>query len=520
MPVKYRIHPAIGVARVGDSPDDFYIGPEAPGILPLLKKPGDTSRKPGKHKDQQQRIKRQGARFRIYEYTEDAAGAVTKVREITTAEAQIEWEVRLANGKAAAPKFHGGGRRNEGRPKTELIIDSGAQRIGGVNQAMKQLGGKFMKTVDVKLGDLLTDDAGRLIVLGGHGQSQSPSGSELPDFADNDGWCDDSADGPVRAKIRLNGSTTTVTADSAWVIVAPPDFAPPIENVITLYDVVYNAMARFDPSLAVSETSKVSFTKDIYPILRRTANIHWVSKVAARFHGVGRPGHFISRVKELSGQNPTSSPTPDDIFQALRNPKGGGGDMPKLPTQAINEAPGISLTEVQYNRMERWAQGKFDADWPGTEPLSAPFDKLPEKERPQALDRAALEACVGGPFFPGIEASRVMLDEKTYDKKRPFRINAKLPPGSLTAGMAVPWQADFLDCTIQEGADWWPGQRPNQVRRGQEPHADWTPPEWEHKQMVEGWAQLGFIIARKVGKKVEYVEDERSLKPSARLVRK
>jgi hypothetical protein len=25
MPVKYRIHPAIGIARVGDSPDDYFI---------------------------------------------------------------------------------------------------------------------------------------------------------------------------------------------------------------------------------------------------------------------------------------------------------------------------------------------------------------------------------------------------------------------------------------------------------------------------------------------------------------
>jgi hypothetical protein len=523
MPVKYRIHPAIGIARIGDSPDDFFIGPEAPGILPTLKKPGDASAQLGKYKDPQQRIKRQGARFRVYEYTEDATGAVTKVREITAVAAQIEWEVQLANRKAAAPKLQGGSRRNEGKPEADLVIDAGAQRISGANQPMKKLGGKFMKTVDVKLGDLLTDDAGRLIVLGGHGHSQSPSGNELPDFADNDGWCDDSADGSVRAKIRLNGSATTVTADSAWVIVAPPDFAPPIENVITLYDVVYNVMAKFDPKLAVSDTTKVSFTRDIYPILRRVSNMHWVSDVAASHHGEGNFDHFTSRVKELASKDQSSENARKRIFEALRNPQTGIGTMPKLPPLAIKEkAPGLSLTDAQYKRMERWANGKFDADWPGAEPVPTPFDKLPEKERPQALDRAALEACVGGPFFPGIEASRVMLDEKTYDKKRPFRIriNAKLPPGALTAGMAVPWQADFMDCTIEQGCDWWPGQRPNQVRRGGDREAEWVPPEWVdennphvgHKHMVDGWAQLGFVVEKKTGDKVEYVEDERSLK--------
>src|SRR3954471_4473542 len=81
MPVKYRIHPAIGIARVGDSPDDFFVGPEAPGISPELQKPGAPSARPGKYKDQQHRIKRQGARFRIYAYTEDAGGATTAIRE-------------------------------------------------------------------------------------------------------------------------------------------------------------------------------------------------------------------------------------------------------------------------------------------------------------------------------------------------------------------------------------------------------------------------------------------------------
>ena len=101
-------------------------------------------------------------------------------------------------------------------------------------------------------------------------------------FANNDGWCDDTSDGPVRAKVTLKGGAQTVEADSAWVLVAPPDFAPPIENVVTLYDVVYDQTARVaDPSLAVTDTSKVSFTKDIYPLLRRVSMLRWVSGVAA-----------------------------------------------------------------------------------------------------------------------------------------------------------------------------------------------------------------------------------------------
>jgi hypothetical protein len=46
------------------------------------------------------------------------------------------------------------------------------------------------------------------------------------------------------------------------------------ENVITMYDVVYAMTAKVaDKSLKVTATSKVSFTKDIYPLLRRDLKI-------------------------------------------------------------------------------------------------------------------------------------------------------------------------------------------------------------------------------------------------------
>lgn len=174
-------------------------------------------------------------------------------------------------------------------PESKLIIDAGAQRITGVKQSMKRLRGRFMDAVDVALGDLLTDDAGRLVILGGFGKSQSqPPGRNLDHFANNEGWCDDTSDGPVRA--RLSGSAETIEADSAWVIVTPPDFAPPIENVVTLYDVVYAMMAKLiDASLNVTDASRVSFTKDIYPILRRVSKLRWVSPDAARGHPEAGP---------------------------------------------------------------------------------------------------------------------------------------------------------------------------------------------------------------------------------------
>ena len=89
-----KIYPAIGIARVGNSPTEFFIGPE---------RVGETSSPEGGYKDAQGRVKRQAARFRIFGY--DAHGQV--VQEITHKDATITWTVHLANKKAAWKQFDG-----------------------------------------------------------------------------------------------------------------------------------------------------------------------------------------------------------------------------------------------------------------------------------------------------------------------------------------------------------------------------------------------------------------------------
>src|ERR1041384_2805578 len=89
-----KIHPAIGIARVGNSPSDFFIGPESPGNRRPLR---------GGYKDSHGRIKRQAARFRLFGY--DKRGKL--LGEITTANANIQWTVHLANKKAAWRQFRG-----------------------------------------------------------------------------------------------------------------------------------------------------------------------------------------------------------------------------------------------------------------------------------------------------------------------------------------------------------------------------------------------------------------------------
>jgi hypothetical protein len=512
VPNIYRIHPAIGIARVGDSTDEYFVGPEAPGFPPSLNRPDAPHDPNAGYKDDRGRIKRQGARFRIYEHTFDDAGALIQAREITAADAQIEWEVHLANRKAAAPNFQALGRRNKGEDESRLIIDAGPQKISGAGQDMKRLQGRFMD-VDVPLGDLLTDGAGRLIVLGGFGKSQSPSGRDLHNFADNDGWCDDVSDGPVRATIQLNSGAETVEAEPARVIVTPPDFAPPIENMVTLFDVVYNIATKLHPLLAAQEDGRtLSFASDVYPILRRPPHMHWVSDSGTRGHGPGRGGHFLTDSQmQLLSSNDKSPNSPafnrrNTVFLRLRRPLelgGDRGDMPRLPGgDAL-----VTLTEVQYKLMAKWASGEFEADWAGQPPKLPALDDIPIQDQPGALDRAALESCAGGGFFPGIEAGRLMRELSTYDKNQPLRISRQLAAGALTAGMAIPWQADFRACDDKGLSDWWPGQRPVEVFRSQR-QVDWVPSGWRFSDMAEKWSRLGFVVKEQGTDR--YVEDERS----------
>src|SRR4051794_26048895 len=92
--VSARIHPAIGIARVGNAPrpDDYFVGVEVP--YPVAPPAGG-------YRDQQGRLKRQGARFPIYGF--DSDGNV--VAELTDNIALIEWHVHVANKKAAWYNF-------------------------------------------------------------------------------------------------------------------------------------------------------------------------------------------------------------------------------------------------------------------------------------------------------------------------------------------------------------------------------------------------------------------------------
>jgi hypothetical protein len=288
--------------------------------------------------------------------------------------------------------------------------------------------------------------------------------------------------------------------------VTPPKYAPEINSMMTLYDQALNAASVLDPAIV---PSSVSFTANVYPILQRVCDLQWVNATARGAHGHGAAQHFVDaaeRLTILADPGPQAAAERRSIFDKIvppRTPAGQAGRrMPVLNDGLDPEDPSrsieASLTALQYERMRKWALGSFAADWPGSVPEAIPFELVPIEQQPAALDQAALDFCIGGPFFPGIEAGYLLARADTY--RAPFRIQETFEPGALTANMALPWQADFLACNDE----WWPAQRPNQVVHNGA-SVEWVPPSFQYLDMVDRWDQLGFVVRDGDG----FVEKER-----------
>ncbi|MGX1886947.1 LodA/GoxA family CTQ-dependent oxidase [Streptomyces sp. NPDC055287] len=515
-----EIHPTIGVARLGNSPDGFFIGPEAPGIPPNPS---------GGFKDSDGRIKRQAARFRVYAY--DRTGTV--LGELTSAEAQIAWAAELANAKGEWFKFAGrfrestadSNRRNrhidpaDPAARARLVIRPGPRSVTGPSQDGSDARfdtGTFLGT-PVPLGELRTDEAGRLLVLGGFGTSASVKpANPLSDFANNDFWFDDVSDGPVSATVRLGPQGRQVPVTSAWCCVTTPDYAPSTPSLVTLYDVALE-VARASGGLP--PPPEVSFTRDIYPLLARPVGFAWVNKSARTMHGDPRRNFLTpARLARLSSNAPADARARQTVFGRLRTPglvddtsQANEGFMPVLSgdggDQELNEPrTWLTLLPGQYARMQRWAAGDFLADWTGV-PAPLPFEALEPADQPHALVRAALETASGGGFFPGIEMTYIADRQATW--VAPFRLREDLVAGDVTKYMALPWQADFYMCMDH----WWPASRPDEVLP-ESAHdvlvqdAAGAFQEWDRgigdggnakagmNEMVVKWSTLGFVVAR------------------------
>lgn len=549
------IHPAIGIARVGNSEDSFYLAPEVPGALP---RPRDG------FKDADGAIARQAARFRLYGL--DAQGNV--VRELTAADGAITWAVSVANKKAAWYDFDTAldipvatpvRRRNAqvvGADRDALVVASGIRSIPGTSRTPVPLGGKF-QGVPVPLGELVVDEHGRLVFLPGSGQGYSPTAAPLTTYSDNDGWADDICDGPVVASIQLDG--TTLSAAPAWVIVTPPNYGPALATgLISAYD---SARLGWDPAGATAGAGAgpVSFVDDVLPVFARLVDMQWVNAGFLHLNGWGSTGDYLSAplLDRLADPSAANAALRTELFGRFRDPARTAEQPDDVPAMygdgvaipAVSAYQMLTVTPIQYAALGRWAAGDFIDDR-DARPVPAELDDLPVAEQPAALDRAGLESCLGGAYHPGIEvpwslrvpsmwAAPMRLAVRGFEVDDTDHGDVLTPeacmapggplagsgPGDLTRWQGVPWQSDAASCRSGYQPEispvlptFWPARIPNHVLRevdyrivvdtgrpmaerqaAFERRFDWerfvTAPSREQTldNMMAGWGSLGLV---------------------------
>ncbi|UKY47524.1 LodA/GoxA family CTQ-dependent oxidase [Streptomyces inhibens] len=507
-----KIHPAIGIARVGNSGNEPFIGPESPDEPPLP---------PGSYKDSSGKVIRQAARFRVYGYNK--AGQV--VRELKLGEegvTEIKWSVHLANKKAAWYQFHipldipeAAGLQDDQRhrrnldikdaARKKLVNDPGIQTIHASKHETATFAGKIMD-LPVPLGSASTQNDGRLLVVGGVGKSASFARPEKPisGVANNDTWYDDVSDGPVTAEVTIGGATKT--ASPAWVVVGPPHYAPGVKTVRTLYDLLHDVFVT-EQTLPVEPT--VSYPDHIEPLLTRFCDLQWVNHGFATQFGWNGPHHFRDPAmrKRLADPGKASRELRRQVYVQMRDYARDGMSpvpWPWLYGDAMSSRPNsvrqhITLSATQDRMLALWADGHFTSGPPRTGHPNV--DQAPPAEQPGLLDRAALENCAADAFHPGCEVTWPMRHKTMYSE--PFRILHRTPenperdygdvlslqdalgkngplfaqgPGDLTRWMAAPWQCDTASCRsgyeVRAGLGpryspylptFWPAQMPNHV---------------------------------------------------------
>ncbi|MFD7659273.1 LodA/GoxA family CTQ-dependent oxidase [Actinosynnema sp. NPDC059797] len=352
------------------------------------------------------------------------------------------------------------------------------------------------------LGELATDDHGRLHVVAAFGRAvawcpqDSSEHHPLTSDVDNDGWFDDTADGPVNATLVFTDDSTAEVA-GAWVVSTDPRYAPQTLNVVSLWDDIYDTWVRqldlvpelfhdgrFDRGYAPA------FDQQLHPIFQAARVQRWNTDLPAgaieSHDAVGRitaeddPGTTI-----LGGLGYIRNPNKPD-----QNEIG----APLMPLSLGDSGQSLlTVTKTQYFFLEQWDANHFAQEGTALGPG-------------EYLDKASLINCLGGRFSPGIDMTfPVRLPEvwETGDlgSTGPFRIRQKrldydrLPPeglplltegylpchpdgGGLEPGdnskfMALPWHTDYNSCVVHPPDPnppenttlyWsWPAQRPDAV---------------------------------------------------------
>jgi len=399
--------------------------------------------------------------------------------------------------------------------------------------------------------------SGRLLVVGGYGRANAISKNGKPppldDAIDNNGWFDDTSDGPVQAVVLFDdGSTAAVVG--AWFVCTDPGFAPQTRNVVSTWDDVYSTWVEqlaLQPELFANgkyqEDYSAIFHSDVLSIFHAAILQRWNTNLPAKaVHG----HDFVATIQ--AGDDPKLKiPNFADL---IRDPNNDDPNEvnPKMPL-ALGDAMKsfLSLNPTQYFLLHQWYAGK-----------SVEYAPIPLGTG-EKLDRVVLENCLGGRYSPAIDLTFIVRDVHLYEQawtgtSGPFRINAAVlnyadmvpdkpflgvgyvplrdaavEPGDLCKFMALPWHTDYNSCAVHlpdpnpkanNTLYWsWPAQRPVSVYPadqcsydpdtgawslggqvysvrgdgGHGTHTDYPQQQGRYQcyfDFVENWHKVGFVI--------------------------
>lgn len=456
----YAIYPPIGIARLGNSPDQFFIGrEEIDGLGIEINQAGE--RAVTEFKDGDYRMKRQGARFRIFDISDPNNPTEANFPSGT----EIIWSVTLANKKDAVVRPSAPPsspiKVKDDPARTDRVITATAS-VSSKSPSEEELNGSY-KGSQVSLGQLRLDQNGNLIVLAGKGRSETleqPPAAIGGSFYNNPGWFDDVGDGPISATISVPGQAIEQAVE-AWCLTAPPDFAPPANGVVTLYDMI--RQVAIDEGW-IQAPARPKFGTDIRPIIARASSLQYVDEDVA--------WPLISLDwSVLSDSSPSSRLLRTQTISLIQRVE-----------STLND---FELPQWQKDVLQAWGDGDFDAG------------EAVDRGLCDQLTRASLDGALGQGLFPGIEAGMTILDPSRYESSGfEYRLSPTASqPGDLTALMALPWQADFLKC----GQGWWPAQRPYRVPTEEGTRRPWLRPSMNHAELVQDAQKLGVLTPSNSG---------------------
>lgn len=397
----------------------------------------------------------------------------------------------------------------------------------------------------MKLGEILTDEQGHLLVLASDGHSYSAkdhSDQNLHSPFDNDDFIDSMCDGTVRVVVSSKSSPNLKikVQNHATIITAPPRFASGTHcqtSLLELMEDIYEGQRR-GPGYDVGE---VDFYRHIYPLFQRMYLMSWTNVTARDGHGATKADRLLNNsLLSNPDAGPEGKAAREKALRRIRVPVNKGDEaserkrkqqanknfMPVISGDDGDSTNGLpdrwaSLTQLQYDRLQKWSQGDFKTGEP-TVPYES-FDKIPLDEQPEALTQSALEWSIGAPLYPGIETYWVTQRKDIYKlDAKSYRFADSVKPGDLGRGLSLPWQSDFNMCNTH----WWPSVRPddivteeyfNKVKDANLDQLDqvaakltdrvgWSEGLKSNSDMVRKWNKLGFVAREKYETKPEMLQ--------------